>query len=160
MEIGEAVSIGPNLDGVVIAAGTFGAMALGTFIFYVMQIIKGFAGERVSGKAAEAMVLLVSALSITVALVSADADWYDSGTYVALIVGTLGATVIARGVYAQLFKVSVVGSPPSSEAIAMVVADPQATTEIEAVPDATTLDERIYTTYGVDELSPRQEGIA
>lgn len=131
MEIGEAVSIGPQVDSVMIAAGVFGSVTIGTFIFYIMQIIKGFTGERVQGVAAEAMVLVVSTLAILVALVSVDADWYDSGTYVSLIIGTLGATVIARGVYAQLFKVSVPGLPPSPDAEAVVIADP-----VDPPPDA------------------------
>lgn len=134
------MSIGPELDSVMIAAGVFGSVTIGTFIFYIMQIIKGFTGDRVQGVAAEAMVLIVSTLAIVVALVSVDANWQDSGTYVSLIIGTLGATVIARGVYAQLFKISVPGIPPSPEATATVVSDPQAETVIVTEP-------------------PRQEGV-
>lgn len=139
--IGTAMSIGPEVDGVMIAAGIFGSVTVGTFIFYLMQIIKGFTGDRVQGVAAEAMVLIVSALAIVVALVSVGADWTDENTYVSLIIGTLGATVIARGVYAQLFKISVPGIPPPSESTATVVSDPKAETVIVTEP-------------------PRQEGIA
>lgn len=99
------MSIAPDVEAVQIAAGLFGAVTLGTFVFLLMQIVKGFA-PALNGQAAEVVVIIVSLIAVVVALVSADADWYASDTWVSLIAGTLSTTVVARGVYSQLFKAS------------------------------------------------------
>jgi hypothetical protein len=112
-----------DISTVSIATGIFGSVTIGTFVFLMMQIIKGFAGEVCSGARAEAIVLGVSCAAVVVALVSVHSDWETTDTWVALITGTLGTTIIARGLYSQLFKVSVAGMPPSSDAEATTVTD-------------------------------------
>lgn len=113
-----------DITSVQIGAGIFGTVSLSMFIFMLMQIIKGFTGDKIAGPWAEGMVLGVSAIAVIVALASVNADPYKTSTYVSFVAGTIGATVIARGLYAQLFKVSVAGSPPSSDAAATEVTDP------------------------------------
>ena len=103
--IGEAMSIGPDVDSISIAAGAFGTFTAAAFIFMVMQMVKGFA-PTLNGKWAEGVVILVSLLATVLALVAADSNWSATSTWVALAVVTPALAVTARGYYAQLFKVS------------------------------------------------------
>lgn len=121
-----------DIGSVEIAAAFGGTMTVGTAIFLLLQIVKGFWPD-LNGRAAEAAVLIVSGLAAVMLLFAVSADWTDSTTYLSLAVAMLSSTVIARGVFSQLFKVSVSGSPPSSEAEATVVDDPQAEPAAEVV---------------------------
>ena len=98
-----------------IAAGLAGSLTVGTLIFLIMQNVRAFA-PNLSGRTAETVVLIISALAVIAAFITADVDWYSAQTIVAFVVSTLSASVLARSTYAALFKVSVEGSPPSSEA--------------------------------------------
>ncbi len=106
-------------------AAAFGvSMSVSTAVFLLLQVVKGFY-PNLSGKAAEAAVVVTSAIAVSLALMGVHADWGKTDTWLAMVVGSLSLTVTARGLYAQLFKVSVQGSPPSSEAMATKVDDPQ-----------------------------------
>lgn len=100
-----------DIGAVQIAAGLFGSVSLGTTVFLLLQIVKGLLGERVSGRAAETVVLGTSFAAVMLAMLAVDTNWRDRETYVALTVGTLATTIIARGLYSQLFKASVEGVP-------------------------------------------------
>lgn len=100
-----------GIDSITIAAGVFGSVTLGTLCFLLMQQVKAFLPE-LAGIAAEVAVVLVSFVAVALVLISTRADPRALDTWLALVIGTLGTTVIARGVYAQLYKQSV---PPSSD---------------------------------------------
>ncbi|MDQ3541531.1 MAG: hypothetical protein M3440_12685 [Chloroflexota bacterium] len=105
-----------DIGAVQIAAGLFGSVSLGTTVFLLMQMIKGLVGERMNGPEAEYVVIGTSLVAVLLAMLAVDTDWRERTTYVALVIGTLSATVIARGLYSQLFKVSVEGVPVSPDA--------------------------------------------
>ena len=103
----------PDISAMQIAAGLFGSVSLGTIVFLMLQVIKGLIGERVSGRSAEAIVIGTSLAAVLLALLAVDTDWWARETYVSVVIGTLATTVIARGLYSQLFKLSVEALPPS-----------------------------------------------
>ena len=125
-----------DIGSVEIAAGLAGSLTVGTLIFLILQNVKAFA-PNLNGRNAETVLLLISALVAAAAFITADVNWYDAQTIIAFIVATLSASVLARSTYAQLFKVSVTGSPPSSEATVPpeAVIDPQAADPYDALPD-------------------------
>jgi len=94
---------------------SFDAVILGTLVMLIMQIVKGFV-PNLSGRDAEASVLIVSAVVVSLVLWGMDANWRDDKTWLVFIIETLKTTVVARATYAMLFKVSVEGAPPSSAA--------------------------------------------
>jgi len=102
-----------NLDSITIAAGVFGSVSLGTLVTLLMQQVKAFM-PTLAGRAAEVAVMAVSGLAVAVALVAIRADPRALDTYLALFIGTLGTTVIARGVYSQLYHQSVPNLPPET----------------------------------------------
>lgn len=111
-----------NLDSTTIAAGMFGSVTLGTLVMLLLQQVKAF-WPTLAGRQAEAANVAVSFVAVLLVVVAARSDWRALDTWLAIVIGTLGTTVIARGVYAQLFKVSVPGVPPPSDAEAIAVAD-------------------------------------
>ena len=115
-----------NLDSTTIAAGMFGSVTLGTLVMLLLQQVKAF-WPTLAGRQAEAANVAVSFVAVLLVVVASRSDWRAMDTWLALIIGTLGTTVIARGVYAQLFKVSVPGVPPPAGAEAVVVDDAEST---------------------------------
>ncbi len=104
-----------DINAVTIAAGLGITMTLGTAVFLMMQVVKGFI-PSLAGRAAEGVVIAVSAVAVAMALVSVDADWTDPDTILTLVAGTLSTTVVARGVYAQLFRPAAHDSPEKNSA--------------------------------------------
>ena len=114
-----------DMDSVTFTIAAFGSVTLGTLVFYLMNLVKGWF-PSLEGRAAEMAVTGVSLVAVLLVLWSGETDWRDSQTYLALIVGTLATTMVARGVYATLYKVSAPGIPPSADAEAVAVDDPAA----------------------------------
>lgn len=104
-----------------IAAGSFGVVSVGTLIMCLMQIIKGFI-PRLEGPWAEGTVVGVSVLVTVVIFVLApgETDWGNEETYAMMFIVACALTIVARGAYAQLFKVSVVNVPPPPDAQAVM----------------------------------------
>jgi hypothetical protein len=102
-----------------------GTITTGALVLYILQNIKAiFPGLQ--GRRAEAAGGVASFVAVTIGFVLAKADWYAPETYALLFVSWMSVWVAARAGYAMLFRVSVPGVPPSSEATATGVADPQA----------------------------------
>lgn len=100
-----------NLDSITIAAGVFGSVTLGALVMLLMQQVKAFY-PGLTGRASEVAVVGVSFAAVLLVLLSVRADPRALDTYLALVIGTLGTTVIARGVYSQLYHQKVAGLPP------------------------------------------------
>ena len=99
-----------DIDGTTIAALSAGTVTLGVIITYLMQMVKGWF-PSLEGRRAEVAVVGVSLVAVLLAMWGADTDWRDDKTYLAVIVGTLAATKIARDHYAQQWKQSVPNLP-------------------------------------------------
>lgn len=99
-----------DVDSVTFTVAAFGSVTLGMLVFYAMSIVKGWF-PTIEGRRAEMAVVGVSLLAVVLVLWAGETNWRDDGTYLALIVGTLATTMVARGVYAQLFKSSI---PPEA----------------------------------------------
>lgn len=102
-----------NLDSITIAAGVFGSVTLGALVMLLMQQVKAFY-PGLAGRASEVAVVGVSFAAVVLVLLSVRADPRALDTYLALVIGTLGTTVIARGVYSQLYHQSVPNLPPET----------------------------------------------
>lgn len=92
-----------DIGSVEIAAGLAGSVTIGTLCMLMLQTLKALV-PTIQGRAAEIAVLIVSLVAVGLALLATDADWSATETYIGLFVGWLSTAVIARGVFAQLFR--------------------------------------------------------
>ena len=104
-----------------IAGGT--TLAVSTFLFLMLQGVKDWF-PNLAGRAALG-VLYGMSLIVAIALTAQTTpDWWDYSTYLAIGVITVSVSIVAKGIYAQLFHVKAEGIPPSADAVATTVVDP------------------------------------
>lgn len=114
----------PDVTTTQIATGLAGTVTTGTLVMLIMQNVKSLTGDWLQGPRAEAAGGLAALAAVVVAFILASADWQAYQTGAELFVSWMSTWVAARASYALLFKVSIAGSPPSSQAAATVVTDP------------------------------------
>ena len=92
------------------AIGAAGTLTVSAFLFLCLQAVKDFL-PNLEGRAALCVLYALSGAIAAALLQQSGADWWVSESWLAWVVMTLSAAIIAKGIYAQLFKVSVRGVP-------------------------------------------------
>ena len=95
-----------------LAVGAGATVAVSTFLFLMLQALKDFF-PNIAGRNALGVLYGLSLLVALALVAQASPDWLDYATYLSLLVITVSVSIVAKGIYSQLFKVSVEALPPS-----------------------------------------------
>lgn len=115
----------PDYGASELAIGAGSTLAVSTFLFLMLQAIKDFA-PRLAGRWALGVLYGLSLIIAGALTAQTTPSWWDYTTYLSIAVITVSVSVVAKGIYTQLFHVAAPGIPPSPDAVATDVVDPQA----------------------------------
>jgi hypothetical protein len=107
-----------------LAAGA--TVGVSTFLFLMLQAIKDWF-PSLEGRHALAVLYGLSVVIGVALIAQTTPDWWDYTTYLSMAVLIVSVSIVAKGVFAQLFHVKAEGIPPSSDAVATTVVDPSGT---------------------------------
>ena len=113
-----------DLSAAQLALGAAGTLTVSALLFLALQAIKDFV-PTLGGRAALSVLYALSGAIAAALVAQTYPDWMDYTTYFAIVVMTISVSIVAKGIYSQLFHVAQAGVPASSEAVATVVDDPQ-----------------------------------
>lgn len=114
----------PDYSSSQLAIGAGSTVAVSTLVFLMLQAVKDFA-PNLAGRAALTVLYILSALVAAALTAQTTPDWFEYTTYLTIVVATVSISIIAKGIYAQLFHQSVPNlPPPSDERIVSVETEP------------------------------------